>query len=324
MAILRDVPGIQVTVQVAGNDAIEYEDPDASEGGETRDATCPTSIKYIECVDEAEFAIKLRVDDTYQWGHKNNALMTHLRLDGKSVSGIIVSQTARVNGTAIGINKGEYAYCTQTDRWLFRKFKFSAVDVVDDSNKSRVEKDVKIARHLGLIQVKVFRCIPLGTYRKPTPRSDFQQSDKLELAEKSLKGKAISHGTSFSSGQHTRTPNNRRVAYIDGYDKPIAMFQFHYRSREALKREMVIPRSPSPAPEPKCEIAQMSRAELERLARERLDQLQNDQSIKEERKPMVKNEVGGTIDLTEEIKRPIKSSRRVRVAPNEVIDLTDD
>ncbi|KAI1808702.1 hypothetical protein F4811DRAFT_569488 [Daldinia bambusicola] len=323
MALIRGIPGIEVVVQVAGSDAVEYEDPDASEQEETKDTTCPTSTKYVECTDGAEFSIKMIVSDTYQWGHKNTGVAMHLRLDGKSVSGNLLLQKDLVNGAATSIKKGESIYCTRTNQWSFRKFKFSAVDVVDDSNKNRVENDVKRARHLGLIQAEIFRCIVLGTYRS-SECSAFKQSDKLELAEKSLKGKAISHGTSLSSGRHVPAPRNYKVTYIDGYRKPIAVFQFHYRSRDALRREMVIPRSPSPTPGPKREIARMSRAELERLARERLDQLQSEQSIKEERKPTIKKEFGRTIDLTEEIKRPIRSSRSVLLVPNEVIDLTND
>ncbi|KAF3059908.1 hypothetical protein GL218_04942 [Daldinia childiae] len=87
---------------------------------------------------------------------------------------------------------------------------------------------------------------------------------------------------------------------------------------------MVIPRSPSPSPGPKREVARMSRAELERLAGERLVQLQGDDNIKEERKPTLKREFKEVIDLSDKVKRPVKLSRIALKIPEEVIDLTDD
>ncbi|KAI1483800.1 hypothetical protein F4774DRAFT_104262 [Daldinia eschscholtzii] len=342
MAVLEDVPGIEVVVQVAGRDAIEYEDPNASER-ETRDATCPTSTKYIECIDGAEFSIRTTITNAYQWGHNKNGVDLRLRVDGNAIYGSVLMARDMINGVVTKIKKGQKSYCTRINKWVLQRFKFSAVDVVDDSKKDRIEDDIKIAKHLGLIEVRIFRCIPLGSRPAAMMRPTFKQGDKLELAEKSLKGKAISHGTSLSSRECVPAPRPCKVMYPDGLNNPIAVFQFHYRSRgmtdkyelnqngiymanfpDALKREMVIPRTPSPGPGLKREVTQMSRAELEQLARERLDQLKSIENIKEERKPAIKREFGGIIDLSEEVKQPIKFSRPVLMVPNEVIDLTDD
>ncbi|KAI1654261.1 hypothetical protein F4813DRAFT_210382 [Daldinia decipiens] len=322
MAVLEDVPGIEVTVQVAGIDAAEYEDPNASEQ-DVAGANCPTSTKYIECIDGAEFAIKTRVTGDYRWSHPVTALNWDFRMDDKSTRGYVIRRGDMVNGVATKTKADDTVYCSHTKQWIRQRFQFSAVDVVDDAKKDRIEDDTKIAKHLGMIQVRIYRCIYLGhrasSFRKPTT------SNKLELAEKSLKGKAISHGTSFlSSGKGVPAPTSCNISYLDGRDKPIATFRFHYRSRDALKREMVIPRSPSPSPGPKREVARMSRAELERLAGERLVQLQRDGNIKEERKPSLKREFKEVVDLSGETERPGKSSRTALEIPEEVIDLTDD
>ncbi|KAK6953414.1 hypothetical protein Daesc_005718 [Daldinia eschscholtzii] len=222
MAVLEDVPGIEVVVQVAGRDAIEYEDPNASER-ETRGATCPTSTKYIECIDGAEFSIRTTITNAYQWGHHSkSAVKLRFRMDGNAIDGSVLKAKDMINGAVTKIKEGQKSYCTQINKWVLQRFKFSAVDV------------------------------------------------------------------------------------------------------DALKREMVIPRTPSPGPGLKREVAQMSRAELEQLARERLDQLESNENIKEECKPAIKREFGGIIDLSEEVKQPIKFSRPVLMVPNEVIDLTDD
>ncbi|KAI0851670.1 hypothetical protein F5Y00DRAFT_228947, partial [Daldinia vernicosa] len=321
MAVLKDVPGIEVVVKVAGNDATEYEDPNASEQDSTN-AFYPTSTKYIECIDGAEFAIQMRVTGDYQWKGQINALNFYIRIDGNYVTGSLVKRKDIVNGIAIFTKEGRKVYNTQTKEWVLQRFQFSAIDVVDDAKKDRVENDIKIAKHLGLIQVEVLPCIYLGrrgpSFAKPII------SGKVELAEKSLKGKAISHGTSFSSSrERISAPGGCEVKFLDKHPKPIAVFRFHYRSRDALKREMVIPRSPSASPGPKREVARMSRAELERLAGERLGQLQGDGNIKEERKPNFKREFKEVIDLSDETERPVKSSRIAVEIPEEVIDLTD-
>ncbi|KAI8962419.1 hypothetical protein F5Y11DRAFT_322987 [Daldinia sp. FL1419] len=322
MAIIRDVPGVEVIVQVAGNDAIEYEDPNASER-ENESAAFPTSTKYIECIDGAEFVVKMRITEVIQWSNKHDAFEFSIRIDGKPIPGTVLRKGITGREVSTGEKKGVKVYVPQTGAWTRQNFRFSAVDVVDDAKRNRIEEDIETAKDLGLIQVCVYRCLYLGytTVRAHVPIT----SNKFELAEKSLKGKAISHGTSFSPpGEHVDAPGGIRVKRLDGDNHPIAVFNFQYRSRDALKREMVIPRSPSPSPGPNGQVARMSRAELERLARERLNQLQGDGDIKNERKRVIKRELKEVIDLSDETERPVKFSRLKTRIPEEVIDLTDD
>lgn len=64
---------------------------------------------------------------------------------------------------------------------------------MDDSSKSRVTRDTELARNLGQIRVRVWRAVDLHTRSLPhtVTRSPFTG----QLAEKALKGKAISHST---------------------------------------------------------------------------------------------------------------------------------
>ena len=64
---------------------------------------------------------------------------------------------------------------------------------VDDAAKARVERDAQIAKDLGLIQVR----LRFGTeYGRSNVPAVVQVKEKtLDLAEKSLKGKSISHGS---------------------------------------------------------------------------------------------------------------------------------
>jgi hypothetical protein len=68
---------------------------------------------------------------------------------------------------------------------------------VDDAPKERIEKDLKTANGLGTIEVKFTRAIEYGPIPARTRDSGGANLTGFELAEKSLKGKAVSHGTSY-------------------------------------------------------------------------------------------------------------------------------
>ncbi|KAI0834851.1 hypothetical protein F5Y06DRAFT_278071 [Hypoxylon sp. FL0890] len=321
MAILEDVPGISFKIQVAGHDAIEYDDPNEEES--TAPTRYPISTKYIECIDGAEFGIKALITRDHDWGYKNHSLTLRIYVDGEHVRGCVVREEDLLGGSMAKVFEGREAYCTRTNRWVLQRCQFSAISTVDDSKKDRVERDVKVAKNLGLIEIRVSRCIYLGNVAG-IHRPSLIKTKELELAEKSLKGRAMSHGTSFSRTEHIRPVNYCDTRVLDEDHGPIAVFRFYYRSRDALKREMVIPRTPSPSPVPKREIANMSRAELERLAQERLNQLRGGGNVKQERKPIVKRERTEIIDLSGGHARPAKLSRRSLKQEGDVIDLTSD
>ena len=64
---------------------------------------------------------------------------------------------------------------------------------VDDTDKSRVKQDIKRAKHLGLIEVKISR-IEVGE-TLPKLFAQDKQIAEFSIAEKALKGRAVSHGT---------------------------------------------------------------------------------------------------------------------------------
>lgn len=68
------------------------------------------------------------------------------------------------------------------------------IPTVDDTDEGRLEAEEHMASTLGTIEVRVFRVREQGT-------GSFQTADMgpraFELAEVSLKGRAITHGTVF-------------------------------------------------------------------------------------------------------------------------------
>ncbi|KAI0193577.1 hypothetical protein EV127DRAFT_246332 [Xylaria flabelliformis] len=316
MAIHDEVPGVEVTVRCNEEPLHELEDPNAHDSNDAD--TCPSITKYIECVDNAEFDVTIEVSSDYPWGYRNHVLAAYICVDGKFIRSNIISSKDTDHGRPFNCCVKGREFSSSTDSWAVQKFKFTAVKTVDDTQKERVERDLKVAKDLGIIEVKFYRKILCGpsTYSG----ASHAKSGALELAEKSIKGGGISHGTSYGRSETAQKPNfvdTRSIAEDAG---PILTIRFLYRSRDALKRELIIPRSPSPT------FENLTPAERDRLARERLDELREMKIKRENLNPTIKREFGETIDLTEDApalpamkKTRLKDGRQV-----DLIDLTDD
>ncbi|KAI8634043.1 hypothetical protein F5Y19DRAFT_461548 [Xylariaceae sp. FL1651] len=319
MAILEDVPGIEVTVDCGGRSLHELEDPNAHDDDGA--AACPTANKYIECIDDAEFAVIIKVDNGYEWGYRNHVLVATTYVDGQHIRGIVLRSSDTRYESSISRVRGHQVYSSVFNSWSLRRFKFALVKTVDEAQKERVQDDLKTAKNLGTIEVTFTRAIEHGPSSRPYRDNSDAKSGDFELAEKSLKGKAVSHGTSYGSSEAIGCPK-----FIDARDilednGPIAVFKFMYRSREALKREFIIPRSPSRSPT----LDDLTPAERDRLARERLNELRA-KVKRENENPLIKREFGEVLDLTQDESPPraTKKSRLQGGTDVDVIDLTDD
>lgn len=131
--INEDVPGIKVTLQIGGADAVEYA-PDQDAADEDP-ATCPTITKYVECIDNAPFSVKVAVTEDYNWSHKNHDLCYYLYIDGTYVDGSIASSNDRI-ARNIGFNDHQTIFkgfdtpdTTRGGQWTRRQFKFSSVQL---------------------------------------------------------------------------------------------------------------------------------------------------------------------------------------------------
>ncbi|KAJ8119941.1 hypothetical protein ONZ43_g3218 [Nemania bipapillata] len=299
MAIHEDVPGIEVAVRCNEQPLREFEDPHGHDNDGM--ALCPSAVKYIECVDDAEFDINIRIDSTYLWGYRDHILVATTYVDGKYVRGLVIRQKDTDYGAkATYIVKGRHVCSSRSGRWSRQNFRFAAVKTIDDARKERVEKDIKTAKGLGTISIKFNRAIDHGL--------SFHY------------GKAVSHGTSYGDKEAIGAPQCIDARNIEEDNGPILVMNFMYRSKDALKRELIIPRSPSP------DFEQLTPAERDRLARERLNQLREQNIKNENRKPLVKREFGEILDLTGDgpAPRPTKKSRLQDGREVDVIDLTDD
>ncbi|KAI0502814.1 hypothetical protein F5B22DRAFT_652697 [Xylaria bambusicola] len=320
MAISEDVPGIKVSVRVHQQPLPEFDDPDAHDRDDA--AAHPLETKYIECVDDAHFDISYVVDSTYAWGYCNHVLIATSYIDGQYIRGhILYEKDTKFGGLAVGVVDGKEV-CSSSGMWSKRRFRFAAVKTVEDqTSKLRIERDLQVVKGLGTIEVKFTRAIKSGNEYTRNHASGCT-SATLELAEKSLKGKAVSHGTSYGVCEAIAAPRYVKTHDIPEDNGPILVFKFMYRSKDALRRELIIPRSPSRSPT----LEDLTPAERDRLARERLNELREKKIKSEKKGPLIKREFNEVLDLTADppVPRATKKSRLQDGREVDVIDLTDD
>ncbi|OLN92285.1 hypothetical protein CCHL11_01572 [Colletotrichum chlorophyti] len=322
MAVLSELPGVKVTIQVNGQDAAEYDDPDGLESDVNRRCARWRNSRYVESMDNAHFTVKYEVDKNHPWETKNHGLAFYLYIDGRFMDSVFCSADVCVGPDHVWsavIEGAQEPIYHSSGMAQLSKFKFATISTVDDATKEQVDNDVKSAQSMGLIEVFIH---PIVVGAPSYGQSHIiEKNSHFELAEKALKGRAVSHGTSFSNGGLVRAKTTYSAEFLND-KKPIAAFTFKYRSRDALHKELVIPRSPSPSA-----IDGLSEAEIRRLAAERLDELGNSgrsQSIKRETKAhVIKREFADFLDLTEE---PVNREwKKVKIDGNrEAIDLTED
>jgi hypothetical protein len=101
---------------------------------------------------------------------------------------------------------------------------------VDDTDPSRIRQDTKLIAGIGEIVVSVFRTTPQDAVFSRNVFAPPQYQPPTEVAEKAVKGKAISHGVAYGEQKIERRARKEMID-IDGPNNPIAVFVFKYRSR---------------------------------------------------------------------------------------------
>ncbi|GKT49992.1 uncharacterized protein ColSpa_10173 [Colletotrichum spaethianum] len=201
MAIINEFPGVKITVQVDGQDAVEYEDPDGFETDINRKNVRWRTFNYVESKDDAFFSVRYQVDNSHRWESPNHALALVLYIDGKRTDGLVCEARHFLNLDPFYVwnatVEGSRERSTASGYERLNKFKFSKVTTIDDAENERVEVDTKKAKSLGVIEVFIYPMVITGPMTYNTPGNHYgAQNDGFEIAEKALKGRAVSHGTS--------------------------------------------------------------------------------------------------------------------------------
>lgn len=97
MAIVKSLPGFEVTIVANGKPLTEH--VDSSEPDEDRKTT-----RYIEAVSDQVFEIHVKASKGAQI--QGDALLSYIYIDGKYVSGIFLEKGTNESHDRVGVKKG--------------------------------------------------------------------------------------------------------------------------------------------------------------------------------------------------------------------------
>ncbi|KAF3343609.1 hypothetical protein VDGL01_03320 [Verticillium dahliae] len=356
----QELPSINVAVRLMGDygDAYEYPDPSPHLGykGSTDGRAQREMSTFIESKDDNGFEIVISVDDDPsldEWIYDEFCLEFQLLVDGSHMG------KRNVKACNLRRNGRSYTYTTQfigakgpgRDPYQkeLRRFVFSSLATVIDETSP---EEIALSKALGTIEI-VVRWVEFtgfvsstrdrqqdgrdNTYKQTDHRMSTSGYPYSEISEEALKGRALSHSTSYAITEDItghgggRRPRTRIV----DRGRPVVSYLFKYRSMEGLKQEGVVQRTPPPDYDdavPKMES--LPQHEIERLARVKLIQMKRDHD--RQREPLTnlgtneaarrsgKRHIDDVYSLNEEVEggRPKKIFRMDPSIP--VIDLTDE
>ncbi|KAL8388782.1 hypothetical protein RB599_010106 [Gaeumannomyces hyphopodioides] len=326
MAISDRIPGLEVTVEVDGERAVEHHDDAAYDEPCAVAFDSPAGVrvvKYIEAKSGAPFS--LRIKRAANFDLRGDQIGWFVAVDGGPYWGLqeITLRTPRIGAVYLSEISG-YPEGDAVSGFIKKRWKFGDLDIESADTRSTAEvmaKQTSLAKSLGVITVKVHHMLRPTEVRSQRAFHDDKNTGPIN--EKALKGRALSLRTTTDAEPGSRSGQSRQYEfnYLDPQRRPFAVFEFRYRTREDLIKEAILRAPPSPA-------KKIDDNQLVIL----IDDEDNDSAsrtvkgeakvVKEEKKPAagIKREAGEASQAPPS--RRIKQSRR----PDGkfLVDLTDD
>lgn len=128
MAVITEIPGVKVTVEVDGVLSQEYEDADGPSSDKSRKKPKYKCYKYIQSSDDAHFSVVYEVDN-HNERVTDNALALYLFVDGEQMDSTLweASRFGATGGHWRHPVTGTRATSSLSGMDAFRKFKFSKI-----------------------------------------------------------------------------------------------------------------------------------------------------------------------------------------------------
>ena len=124
MAVIDLVPGVEVSIIVAGEKATEYNDDDAANNDDNPGGAMHTCNRYIEARTDAEFAIDITTTKAFQYLGEMRGICAEIISDGQSLG----AHWLYANGAGTPHRISTVAVASSVAGHLVRRrFKFSAV-----------------------------------------------------------------------------------------------------------------------------------------------------------------------------------------------------
>ncbi|KAK8058038.1 hypothetical protein PG994_008486 [Apiospora phragmitis] len=254
MAILDDVPGLEVTIQINGYNVREYTDP-YDKTRRSRD-DCHKVTKYIESKTGANFAVCFLKDPDFK--HLSHHIAFRVHVDSVEAGFFHEPNFFDYREWGVKVDGGSWRNQQGTTSY---KFRFSGFSVLpnDDFSLEEIEDHKKEASRIGTIKVSVYDMqepifVEADGGRGRNDRNDSAAEALIRqdfFAEKAVKGdRALTHSVDFGHRQQIRAlPAQhrdglvKRSVWADPKKRPFAEFEFRYRSMEGLMQEAIISRT---------------------------------------------------------------------------------
>ncbi|KAI1641352.1 hypothetical protein F4809DRAFT_636639 [Biscogniauxia mediterranea] len=291
MAVIDEVPGLQATVRVNGQDLEEYDNPHPDEteneaqfvaevnNGNRSVAVdakhIPSVRKYIEAKSGDNFEMAFVKLATYQ--HNCDHIAVQYKVD--EISTDISHEPRELMKHRWEDRFDQISTTVSSSKALVQSLIF---DSSNERTVKEIHQDMVTAKSLGILKVYVYEMKDTQEIREDyfTDICDTEDTEDTEIAEKATKGRNLTNAVKFGEPEEVKPPSSQpEDVFVDPQE-------------QGLVREGVLP---EPLP-----IDDMDNDELRRWARE--------QYIKE-RDLSVKDEKNSTIIKKEE-DQELQSSRK--------------
>ncbi|KAK0247167.1 hypothetical protein LTS09_017689 [Friedmanniomyces endolithicus] len=244
------LPGIDISITVAGQALTEHEDHDE----EQQDRT---AIRYIEAVSGQIFEVRIAAQKGFRSG--GDVLSFQVHVDGsKVVDEPLLRNSDCISGDHVIASAGSQSSAS------VRRYRFAALGIASEGPKAAHETSQ--LKNLGSIVVTIHQMHMTGAGK--AKRSSKDLSTHGVVSEKALKGQALSHSIDFTAPAASGTVHFFKVKRVQGLPNPYATVIFRYRSIEALKSMLIIPRTPTPPPLQEREYDSIDRQDVLELQRQ--------------------------------------------------------
>ncbi|KAI0601604.1 hypothetical protein F4775DRAFT_589373 [Biscogniauxia sp. FL1348] len=297
MAVIDEIPGLQATVRVNGQDLEEYDDPHPDETkneaqflAEVNTGNRSVSVnvkhipivrKYIEAKSGANFSMEFIKHPTFQ--QKCHHIGVAFKVD--DILTTITHEPQRLKRRRWEYTFSEISTLVSATKQFSQPLLFGDINI-DNSSDCTVEKirqDMVKAKTLGTLRVYVYEMKDTQEIRKIEYETEICDTGETEIAEKATKGRNLTNSVRFGEPVESKpVANEPEDVFVDPEERPFAIFEFIYMSKEGLIREGILPES--------LPTDDMSLDELRSWAREQL--------LKERDRP-AKDEKSSTITKKE-------------------------
>ncbi|KAK8113510.1 hypothetical protein PG984_014036 [Apiospora sp. TS-2023a] len=284
MAILRDLPGLETTIEVGGETVQEYDVPNTCKVGVKTDIVMeiaedsftvtldakniPRVIKYVEATTDKQFGFRFRKQPPFI--HSSHHLAIEAQFDGirtplKHLLDVnpFINSWDVLHDRVVGRCDGNIIYSDHV-------FKFGDLTIVEPGEEplENLERQKLCAHDRGTLRLFVYkmndspsRRVVKGS-RLPLSFAD----DQKQLPREVCKPRALTHQVCFERQFPPNQLLNQEQHYDDYKDdmrRPCAIFEFRYRSKQGLLEEGVISRIEPIDGLPAEEIKRLARVGLE-------------------------------------------------------------